>query len=577
MSRIDWFVVIAYLTWVLWDGVRQARKSKELEGYLVAGRSLPWWLVGLSVMATQLSAITMIGTTGQGYADGMRFLQYYYALPVAMIILSVTLVPFFHGAKVFTAYQYLETRFDSKTRSLTALLFLLSRAMACSVVSSAPAVVMSVILGLGVTTTCLLIGIPTTIFTMFGGVRAVAYTDVKQMVIVVFSLGAAVVMLVSGLPDGVGFFDALHVAGATGRMQMFDFRFDITQQYTFWSGTIAALFLFLSYFGTDQSQVQRYLAAKSVDEARGSLLMSAYWKIPLQTLVLIVGVLMFAFYLFTPPPMLFNPVHESQVRASGKAAEYAALEAQFGQAVSERGSAARQLLDARGGPGGNAAVADAQATFRRSDEDVKAIRERAVAIVRDVSGDASYRDVNYVFPTFVTTKLPIGLVGIIVSAILVAAMSASSAELTALSTASVIDFYQRFGPSKPSDAHLLMASRLATGFWGLFASIVAVWAVELGSLIEVVNRFGSLFYGSILGVFLLAIGVKRANSTGAFVGVLVGMATILYVATFTTVAFLWHNLIGAAVVVAVGIVVSALTGGPHKGGSGSAERALAGR
>ena len=306
--------------------------------------------------------------------------------------------------------------------------------------------------------------------------------------------------------------------------------------------------------------------------------MSAYWKIPLQALVLIVGVLMFAFYLFTPPPMLFNPVHESQVRASGKAAEYAALEAQFGQAISERGSAARQLLDARGAaPAGTPPWRTRRPTFRRSDEDVKAIRERAAAIVRDVSGDASYSDVNYVFPTFVTTKLPIGLVGIIVSAILVAAMSASSAELTALSTASVIDFYQRFGPAKPSDAHLLMASRLATGFWGLFASIVAVWAVELGSLIEVVNRFGSLFYGSILGVFLLAIGVRRANSTGAFVGVLVGMATILYVATSTNVAFLWHNLIGAAVVVAVGIVLSALTGGPHKGGSGSAERALAGR
>lgn len=557
MSRLDWFVVIAYLTWVLWDGIRQARKSKELEGYLVAGRSLPWWLVGLSVMATQLSAITMIGTTGQGYADGMRFLQYYYALPIAMIILSVTLVPFFHGARVFTAYQYLEARFDGKTRSLTALLFLFSRAMACSVVISAPAVVMSVILGLSVTTTCLLIGIPTTVFTMFGGVRAVAYTDVKQMVIVVFSLVAAAAMLVWGLPGDVGLYDALHVAGTTGRMKMFDFSFDITQQYTFWSGTIAALFLFLSYFGTDQSQVQRYLAAKSVDEARTSLLMSAYWKIPLQTLVLLVGVLMFAFYLFTPPPMLFNPVHEPEVRASGRAAEYAALEADFGRAIDGRSQAAHDLVDARRG---GAPVAEAQTAFIESDAQVRAIRDRAASVVREVSGDAAYRDVNYVFPTFVTTMLPIGLVGIIVAAILVAAMSASAAELTALSTASVIDFYQRFGPADPDDAHLLWASRVATGFWGLFASIVAVWAVELGSLIEVVNRFGSLFYGSILGVFLLAIGVKRANSTGAFVGVIVGMATIVYVATFTNVAFLWHNLIGAVVVVAVGIVVSGLTG-----------------
>jgi SSS family transporter len=560
MSRIDWFVVIAYLTWVIWDGLRQARRSKELEGYLLAGRSLPWWLVGLSVMATQLSAITMIGTTGQAYANGMRFLQYYYALPLAMIVLSVTLVPFFHGARVFTAYQYLETRFDSKTRTLTALLFLFSRALSCSVVISAPAVVMSVILGLNVTFTCLLIGIPTTMFTMFGGVRAVAYTDVKQMAVVVLSLFSAVAMLIWGLPRDVGFMDALHVAGATGRMQMFDFRFDVTEQYTFWSGTIAALFLFMSYFGTDQSQVQRYLAAKSVDEARTSLLMSAYWKIPLQFLVLLVGVLMFTFYLFTRPPLLFNPVHEPAVRASDRAAEYAALEQRFDTAVDARRKAAAAAASMHRG-GDAVARAMSQAALLSAEEQVKSVRAEAVALVREVSGDRAYNDVNYVFPTFVTTTLPVGLVGLVVSAILVAAMSASSAELTALSTSSVIDFYQRFGPSHPDEKHLLMASRLATGFWGLFASIVAVWAVELGSLIEVVNRFGSLFYGSILGVFLLAIGVKRANATGAFVGVLVGMVTILSIATFTRIAFLWHNLIGAAVVVTVGIIVSAMTGG----------------
>jgi Na+/proline symporter len=559
MSRIDWLVVIAYLTWVIWDGLRQARKSKELEGYLVAGRSLPWWLVGLSVMATQLSAITMIGTTGQAYANGMRFLQYYYALPLAMIVLSVTLVPFFHRARVFTAYQYLEQRFDAKTRTLTALLFLFSRALSCSVVISAPAVVMSVILGLNVTFTCLLIGIPTTIFTMFGGVRAVAYTDVKQIVVVVLSLLSAVAMLVLGLPRDVGFVNALHIAGATGRMQMFDFGFDLTEQYTFWSGTIAAFFLFLSYFGTDQSQVQRYLAAKSVDEARSSLLMSAYWKIPLQFLVLLVGVLMFTFYLFGQPPMLFNPVHEPAVRASARAGEYQALEQRFEAAVDSRRKAAEAAASMRrGGDAGSRAMSEA--AFLSADEQVKGVRAEALALVREVTGDRAYNDVNYVFPTFVTTTLPVGLVGLVVSAILVAAMSASSAELSALSTSSIIDFYQRLGPSQADEQHLLRASRLATGFWGLFASIVAVWAVELGSLIEVVNRFGSLFYGSILGVFLLAIGVKRANSSGAFVGVLVGMVTILSIAIFTKIAFLWHNLIGAAVVVTVGIIVSALTG-----------------
>src|SRR6185503_8011906 len=384
MRPLDWAVVIAYLIWVVGDGLRQARRSKDLEGYMVASRSLPWWMVGLSVMATQLSAITMIGTTGQAYINGMRFLQNYYALPLAMIILSATLVPFFHRANVFTAYQYLEQRFDSKTRTFTALLFLFSRSLSCSVIISAPAVVMSVILGLSVTQTCLLIGIPTTVFTMFGGVRAVAYTDVKQMFAVIISLVSAVVILIIGLPDSVSVGDALRVAGTTGRLQMFDFRLNFTEQYTFWSGTIAALFLFLSYFGTDQSQVQRYLSAKSVDEARSSLLMSAFWKIPLQALVLIVGVLTFTFYLFTQPPMLFNPVHDGQVRTSGRAAEYSSLQQQFDSAIAGRRQAATAF-----------AVADesvkpaAAAAFKAADDEVKRVRLAAVGIVKDVSGDTS--------------------------------------------------------------------------------------------------------------------------------------------------------------------------------------------
>src|SRR6185436_14248119 len=285
-----------------------------IEGYFLGGRSLPWWAVGLSVMATQLSAITMIGTTGQGYATGMRFLQFYYALPVAMVVLSMTLVPFFHTARIFTAYEYLERRFDAKTRAFTSLLFLLSRSMSLGVIFSAPAVVLAVILGVNVTATVLLIALPTVAYTMVGGVQAVTWTDVKQMVLIVGGLVAAVVVLIIGLPQDVSVFEGLRIAGATGRLQTFDFTFDITNQYTFWSGTIAALFLFCSYFGTDQSQVQRYLATPSVDQARESLLMSAYWKIPLQALVLLVGVLMFVFYVFAPSPMLFNHVHEQAVR-----------------------------------------------------------------------------------------------------------------------------------------------------------------------------------------------------------------------------------------------------------------------
>ena len=508
-------------------------------------------------MATQLSAITMIGTTGQGYADGMRFLQFYYALPLAMIVVSVTLVPFFHNARVFTAYEYLERRFDARTRAVTSLLFLLSRSMSLGVVISAPAVVFAVVLGLNVTTTALLIALPTVVYTMFGGVQAVTWTDVKQIVVIVGGLVAAVVVLIAGLPDDVSVIQALRIAGAAGRLQTFDFSFDPANQYTFWSGTIAALFLFCSYFGTDQSQVQRYLTTSSVDAARESLLMSAYWKIPLQALVLLVGVLMFLFFLYTPSPMLFNRVHEREMREGPRAADYRALESRFEAATASRSAAARVMT--RADTAGDARRLEvARGEFRRQEAEARAVRDEARALVREATGDASFNDVNYVFPTVITTYMPIGLPGLLVAAILAAAMSTISGELSALSSTSVIDFYRRFVRQEASDAHFLRVSRIATAFWGLFASVVAVWAAELGSLIEVVNRFGSFFYGSILGVFILAVGFPRATSNGAFIGLVAGMSAVAWAASATNVAFLWHNVIGAVVVVVVGLAISAV-------------------
>jgi Na+/proline symporter len=555
VTPLDWGIVAVYLVWIVWDGLRLTKRSHELEGYFLGGRSLPWWAVGLSVMATQLSAITMVGTTGQGYGDGMRFLQFYFALPLAMIVLSVTLVPFFHNARVYTAYEYLERRFDVKTRAFTSLLFLFSRSMSLGVVISAPAVVFSVVLGTDLTTTALLIGVPTVVYTMFGGVQAVTWTDVKQVVLIVAGLLAAVVVLILGLPDEVGLGQALRIAGAAGRLQTFDFSFDLTNQYTFWSGTIAALFLFCSYFGTDQSQVQRYLTTPSVDAARESLLMSAYWKIPLQALVLLVGVLMFLFFLFTPSPMLFNGVHERQMREGAAAEEYRELESHFEAAAASRSAAARVMTRAEAA-GDVRSLEVARAQFRRQDEEMRTVRNEAISLVRRTTGDAAYSDVNYVFPTFITRHMPIGLPGLLIAAILAAAMSTISGELNSLSTATVIDFYRRFVRAEASDAHFLWVSRLATGFWGLFASIVAVWAAELGSLIEVVNRFGSFFYGSILGVFILAVAFPSATGNGAFIGLVAGMGAVAWAVTATDIAFLWHNVIGAVVVVIVGLAVS---------------------
>ena len=542
MRALDWVIIAVYLVYVLVDGVRRAEGTRELEGYFLANRSLPWWAVGLSVMATQLSAITLIGTTGLGATDGLRFVQFYFGLPLAMVILGVTLVPFLHGARVFTAYEYLERRFDARTRSLTSFLFLVARGMSCGTIIAAPAVVFSAIFGWSLVWSVALMGGPTVIYTMIGGVQAVTWVDVKQMGLIVFALIAVMVTLLVQLPVAPG--HALALAGAAGRLRAFDFSFDLTNDFTFWSGLIGGTFLMLSYFGTDQSQVQRYITAKSVDQARSSLLMSAYWKIPLQALVLLTGVLVFVFFVFQRPPLLFNPADEQAVRAV-ELARYEALDERYHTALQARATAARAAV--------SAASLDA---FRARDADVSAAREAALGLARRVTGKSA-RDVNFIMPWFVLHYLPVGLAGIFVAAVLAAAMSAVAGELNSLATVTVIDFYRRWIRPEAPDAHYLLVSKAATGFWGLFACVVATFAATLGSLIVVVNRFGSFFYGSILGVFLLAM-IPRARATGAFFGLIAGMAAV-GVVNFgaPSVSWLWHNVIGAATAVAVGLVLSA--------------------
>ena len=541
MRALDWVIIAVYLAYVLVDGVRRAEGTREIEGYFLANRSLPWWAVGLSVMATQLSAITLIGTTGQGATDGLRFVQFYFGLPLAMVILGVTLVPFLHGARVFTAYEYLERRFDARTRSLTSFLFLVARGMSCGTIIAAPAVVFSAIFGWSLWWSVALMGVPTVIYTMIGGVQAVTWVDVKQMGLIVFALIAVMVTLLVQLPVAPD--HALALAGAAGRLRAFDFSFDLTNDFTFWSGLIGGTFLMLSYFGTDQSQVQRYITAKSVDQARSSLLMSAYWKIPLQALVLLTGVLVFVFFVFQAPPLLFNPAAEQAVRAAEPAA-YGILDARYRTALQARATAAHA----------EASAASLEA-FRAREADVGALRTEALGLARRVTG-TSAQDVNYVMPYFVLHFLPVGLIGIFVAAVLAAAMSSIAAELNSLATVTVIDFYRRWVRPEAPDAHYLLVSKAATGFWGLFACGVAMFAATLGSLIVVVNRFGSFFYGSILGVFLLAM-IPRARATGAFCGLIAGMA-IVGAVNFgaPSISWLWHNVIGAVAVVAVGLVVS---------------------
>lgn len=545
MSPLDWVIVVGYLVWMVVDGLMRSKKTDEMEGYFLASRSLPWWAVGLSVMATQLSAITLVGTTGQAYATGLRFVQFYFGLPLAMIILSVTVVPFFHRAKVYTAYEYLERRFDVRVRTATSALFLLGRVFSLGVVLAAPAVVISAIVGWSIPATLLVLALPMVVYTSFGGVQAVAWTDVKQMVVIVFGLFAAIVVLILGITREVSLPQAISLAGATGRLQAIDTRFSLSETYTLWSGLIGGLFLSLSYFGCDQSQVQRYLTAKSIDEGRHSLLMSAFVKIPLQLLVLGTGILVFVFYIFQTPPMLFNKAHEAEVVQGPYASEYAGLQQEFDREVAVRRQAGTSN--------------DTQA-FLASDARLKTIRAQAVDVVKKSTGDEQYADVNYVFPTFITTHMPIGLVGLMIAAMFAAAMSTAAGELSALSSATVIDFYKRHFVKDRADAHYLKVSKIATAAWGLFACIVAISAADQGSLIEVVNRYGSFFYGSILGVFILALLTKRATATGAFVGLIAGMTVVLFVAFgMPWIAFLWHNLIGAVVVVAVGLGVSSFS------------------
>lgn len=575
MNPIDWAIVAAYLVYVTWDGIRMSKRNTGLEGYLLAGRSLPWWAVGLSVIATQMSAITLVGTTGQAYTDGMRFIQFYFGLPLAMIILCLTVVPFFYRAKIYTAYEYLERRFDARTRRLASFIFLVSRGLSVGVIVAAPSVILSIVLGWSPLATILAMGLSTTIYTMVGGVQAVTWTDVKQMALVVVGLGGVLWVIIAGFPSDVGFTDALSIAGAAGRLKAIDFSFQPNETYTFWSGLIGGLFLMLSYFGCDQSQVQRYLTARSLSEGRISLLMSAFVKIPMQFVILLIGVLVFVFYQFVQPPLIFNRAEVDKISTGKMAPEYRGLLSRYDTIFSERRLAAVDL--ARAHAEGRQEGSDV-ARYRTADSSFKAIRAEGSKLIERSNNGEAFNDVNYIFPTFITQQLPIGIVGLMIAAIFAAAMSSISAELNSLATTTVIDFYARYYRKEASDQHYLRVAKYATAFWGIVACVVALYASRLGSLIEVVNKFGSFFYGSLLGVFVLAIATKRATGRGAFYGLIGGMASVALVANAATVlrwidgvtgssllptdpsilniSFLWYNVIGCGMAVLVGLALS---------------------
>jgi Na+/proline symporter len=557
LAPADWVVLFAYVSGIVAFGVWVGRRTRNVSDFFLAGREMPWWAAGLSVMATQISAITFVGTTGQAYTNGMGFLAFYFGLPFAMVVLSLTLVPFFYRAGVYTAYQYLERRFDSRTRTLTSLLFLLSRGLSVGVTLYAPSLVLSVIFGWSETATIAVMGSATIVYVVYGGNRSVIWTDVAQMTLVWLGIFTCLGVAVAQLPSGVGLRDALALAQATGRLAMMDTSPDPSRPFTVWSGLIGGMFLAMGYFGCDQSQVQRYLSGRSLTESRLSLLFTAFLKVPMQFLILLTGVLVFVFFHFHDTPLLWNRAELARLLAQAPPAELARVRDEAGAAHRERERAAAAFARARhlGGDGGSAREAYLAAERRVETAEATTRRLASSVAKRPVS------DVNYIFPSYIVDRLRGGLAGLIIAVIFAAAMSALAGELNSLATATMVDFYSRF--VRVSVGRDLLAARLVTVFWGLFAALVATQAGQLGSAIVVVNKFGSYFYGSILGVFGLAVLTPRATARGAFCGLFVGMATVFLVSTFTEVAFLWYNVIGAVTVFAVGILITAVAPGPR--------------
>jgi Na+/proline symporter len=546
MAPLDWAVLVVYLVGIVAFGMWAGRGSRHMDEFFLAGRSMRWWAIGLSVMATQISAITFVGTTGQAYTDGMRFLVVYFGLPIAMVVLCVTLVPFFYRARVFTAYEYLERRFDARTRTLTSLLFLFGRGLSVGVTLYAPSLVLSVILGWTETTTILVMGLSTIVYVVYGGNRSVIWTDVAQMGLIWFGIFLCVGVAIARLPAEVSVRDGLAIAQTAGRLNAMDPTFSLRQPYTLWSGIVAGTFLALAYFGTDQSQVQRYLSGASLTQSRLSLLFNAFLKVPMQFLILLTGVLVFVYYHFQPPPLLWNAPTLARLEREAPPAELQAAKENFARAFEQRRQAAQALARDRG----------QQAPYLEAQRAVDAARAEAVALTKRVLG-GDYNDTNYIFPTYILSTLRGGLAGLVIAVIFAAAMSTLSGELNSLATASMVDFYKRFWRPQATAEHDLFVSRLLTGLWGGFAVLVALRARELGSAIETVNRFGSYVYGPILGVFLLAV-LTRVGATAAFAAILVGEAVVMALAMADAVHWLWLNVFGAAAVVGSGLLLSSL-------------------
>jgi SSS family solute:Na+ symporter len=548
MRSLDWILLSSFLLFVAVYGVWKTRGKKDIRGYFLANKSTPWYVITVSIMATQASAITFLSMPGQAYVDGMRFVQFYFGLPIAMVILSITAVPIFHRLKVYTAYEFLEQRFDLKNRALGSILFLIQRGLAAGFTILAPALIISVILGWDFRLTIFMTGGLVIIYTAAGGTEAVNKTHLLQLIIVTAGMGAALWMVFRRLPPDISLTSALHVAGKLGKLNVINFGFSWKDRYNFWSGLIGGGFVALSYFGTDQSQVQRYLTGRSIAQSRIGLLANGVVKVPMQFAILFIGAMIFVFYQFVTPPLFFNPVETASVRNSSYGQAYAKLETHYDRLNGEKQGQIREMLAAmetRKSEDLDIAVQK----LRRTGKSELGLRQEAIQLIKKRNPRAETNDTNFIFLSFVTHFLPAGLVGLILAAILSASMSSSSAELNALASVTVIDIYRRIFKRNASERHYLLVSKLATVFWGLYAISFAQFANHLGSLIEAVNIMGSLFYGTILGIFLIAFYFNSIGGNATFIAAIIAELAVLACYFFTEIPYLWFNVIGCVIVI----------------------------
>ena len=560
MQQIDWFILIGTLLFIVLYGTYKSRGSKNVTQYLKGGSDSRWWTIGLSVMATQASAITFLSTPGQAFHSGMGFVQFYFGLPIAMVIICLVFIPIYHRLKVFTAYEYLETRFDLKTRTLTAILFLIQRGLAAGITIFAPAIILSAVLGWNLVMLNIIIGVLVIIYTVSGGTKAVSVTQKQQMAIIFGGMFVAFLLILNYLPLDITFTKALEIAGASGKMEILDFSFDFNNKYTFWSGIIGGTFLALSYFGTDQSQVQRYLSGKSMKEMQLGLIFNGLLKIPMQFFILLVGVMVFVFYQFNSSPLHFNPSAVNDVLNSPYATQYLDLQEQKNTleiAIKEQ-QLSYAVLDNQSQK--QAVLIDIKALQSQEDQ----LRATSKELIKKANPKAETNDKDYVFIHFILNNLPRGLIGLLLAVILSAAMSSTASELNALGSTTTIDLYRRNNQSR-SDKHYLRASKGFTMLWGIVAIVVACVANLFENLIELVNIIGSIFYGNVLGIFLLAFFFSYVKSRAVFIAAIITQGIIVYIWWIDLMPYLWLNVVGATLVIAIAFILQVVSPDKNKG------------